>query len=585
MALINFQDLKTVVSAAWLNAVDTIKFTIFADATTKAQARTALTSDLPLEEANGGTGSRTFIGDLLNGLKTLVSYLAIKYPQTAAESAASVTPTNLYIPSHDQIGVLLLQRYGGGTSVTAAANVTAVTNATLVATQLGGGTIRFPSGSMNFNNTLPVATGVNWEGMGKYDTNLMCTAANGVMANNIFVDARGSGIGGFPVDRKIVTFRNLTLDGTNAGNQVKGLAIGWNMRSMPMLQSVRIRKFADYGVGFLDQNWNIDFIDVELDSCGNTVINSSGWIKLASVDGGTFNYINWYNCITEACGSSSSTAGGMNFPTTTANRGFNFIACEWENNRGTDQVLITNTAGIVMTGPYIEMPSGATEAAVGMEFDGCTGSIDGGFISATDSNNKYALQFKSNCDMSARNTHLGTTWNTASVNVQGSILENRNLIQSSGVIATYVLDSTAQLYGDICPRVSAHKNGTDQTGVTTATFTKVTFGTKVFDETNCYASSTYTPQTKRKQRITTCVKFTAGVDQSRVILALYANGAAFKTYTDEMSGTGANSFMCTWLVDNSATNTTWEIYVRQDTGGNLTISGATDETYFMAECV
>ena len=59
MALQNFVDkVGPVVSAAWLNAVDLLKFTIFADSTTKAQARTALTSDAPLEIANGGTGSR-----------------------------------------------------------------------------------------------------------------------------------------------------------------------------------------------------------------------------------------------------------------------------------------------------------------------------------------------------------------------------------------------------------------------------------------------------------------------------------------------------------------------------------------------
>ena len=47
-----------VVSATWLNAVDLLKFTIFADSTTKAQARTALTTDAPLEVTNGGTGQR-----------------------------------------------------------------------------------------------------------------------------------------------------------------------------------------------------------------------------------------------------------------------------------------------------------------------------------------------------------------------------------------------------------------------------------------------------------------------------------------------------------------------------------------------
>jgi len=47
------------ISAAWLNAVDALKFTVFADATTKAAARAALTSDAPMAIGEGGTGGTT----------------------------------------------------------------------------------------------------------------------------------------------------------------------------------------------------------------------------------------------------------------------------------------------------------------------------------------------------------------------------------------------------------------------------------------------------------------------------------------------------------------------------------------------
>jgi len=60
MSLQNFIDkIGPVVSAAWLNVVDSIKYTIFEDAHTKADARTALTADAPMEVENGGTGVRT----------------------------------------------------------------------------------------------------------------------------------------------------------------------------------------------------------------------------------------------------------------------------------------------------------------------------------------------------------------------------------------------------------------------------------------------------------------------------------------------------------------------------------------------
>jgi len=60
MALFNFVDyIGPAVSAAWLNAVDKLKFTIFNDAISKSGARAALTQDAPFEIANGGTGVRT----------------------------------------------------------------------------------------------------------------------------------------------------------------------------------------------------------------------------------------------------------------------------------------------------------------------------------------------------------------------------------------------------------------------------------------------------------------------------------------------------------------------------------------------
>lgn len=60
MALQNFVDkVGPAVSAAWLNAVDVLKYTVFGDAATKAEARAALTSDAPMSIGQGGTGATT----------------------------------------------------------------------------------------------------------------------------------------------------------------------------------------------------------------------------------------------------------------------------------------------------------------------------------------------------------------------------------------------------------------------------------------------------------------------------------------------------------------------------------------------
>ena len=65
MALQNFVDrVGPVISSAWLNVVDSLKFSVFADATTKAAARAALTSDAPMSVGQGGTSATTTSGAL-----------------------------------------------------------------------------------------------------------------------------------------------------------------------------------------------------------------------------------------------------------------------------------------------------------------------------------------------------------------------------------------------------------------------------------------------------------------------------------------------------------------------------------------
>lgn len=513
----------------------------------------------------------------------------ILFPRTQAEITAAVVPTNYAIPSHAAIDDFLIERYGGGVASSASANVTAVTAATAVASAAGGGTVQFPAGTLSFNGPITPLFGVNWRGAAKYATTLSCTMANGVATSNIWINGRGSGSGGFPLDRKIFTISHLTLDGTNAGNQVKCLALGWNMRSMPLLQSVRIAQFADYGVGFLDQNWNIDFIDVEVDTCGKTVANSTGWYKDPAVDGGTFNYINWYNCITEACGTASSTAGGMNLQTTTANRGFGFIACEWENNRGTDQVLISKTADVYFSAPYLEMPAVAAEAVTGIELSGCTGAIDGGFISATDANNDQGLQFKGSCQMSIRNIHFGTTWAVASVDVQGSVIENRNCLKAVGTHATFNLDSSAEIYGDVRPFWMVTSNA-DQTGIVDSTFTKVQWQTESADLTSCFDNATNyraTPRTRGWYSNDVQVRWDTNVTAfDSYLLVVEVNGVTAKEKLLRPTELAAFEQQSHFDVNLTATTDYIEIFVRHVDGGvpaNRTLKTGATVTWWKGE--
>jgi len=130
MGLQNFVDkVGPVVSAAWLNTLDTLKYSIFADAATKAQARTNLTSDDPMEIVNGGTGARTPADARAN---LGISAAETGWPQTADELALGITPIDTGWPPGD------IRRYGAvGDGAHAAANNAAITTALLLSTSTG----------------------------------------------------------------------------------------------------------------------------------------------------------------------------------------------------------------------------------------------------------------------------------------------------------------------------------------------------------------------------------------------------------------------------------------------------------------
>lgn len=118
MPLQNYIDkVGPVVSAAWLNAVDVIKFTIFADAATKAAARTALTLDAALEIANGGTGVRA-----LQALKQAIGEELC----TVGGTANSITLAPLIAPTSYFTGQRLRFIAGGTNTAPVVVNVSSL---------------------------------------------------------------------------------------------------------------------------------------------------------------------------------------------------------------------------------------------------------------------------------------------------------------------------------------------------------------------------------------------------------------------------------------------------------------------------
>lgn len=146
---------------------------------------------------------------------------------------------------------------------------------------------------------------------------------------------------------------------------------------------------------------------------------------------------------------------------------------------------------------------------------------------------------------------------------------------------------------DFDPAVShsfkANKNATDQTGVLSATYTKVTFGTEVWDTSNWYDTGTsrYTPLIAGIYRINARVFFSGVnvVDQERYTAAIYKNGTTAAEDWRSASGVGGFSTNVETLISMNGSTDYLEAFCYGGGAGNKTISGNILYSYFTGSLV
>ena len=138
------------------------------------------------------------------------------------------------------------------------------------------------------------------------------------------------------------------------------------------------------------------------------------------------------------------------------------------------------------------------------------------------------------------------------------------------------------------PIFSANKNETNQTGVVTNVFTKVTFTTERFDIEGAYdaPNSKYIAPFDGKFWFFTHVKWLATADQDNLVIRFYFNGSPSGpngvTVNTGASGTGvASTYGFGWI--ELSKDDYVEVYVRQTSGSDKIIDGGTDDSRF--ECV
>lgn len=128
----------------------------------------------------------------------------------------------------------------------------------------------------------------------------------------------------------------------------------------------------------------------------------------------------------------------------------------------------------------------------------------------------------------------------------------------------------------------AHKNGSNQTGIADITYTKVTFGTEVFDAGSYYdtTNSRWTPPAGPV--LLSCTIFVTGTfttGQSQV--ALYKNGAADAITANYSVTGGAVGGLIATVVDTANGTDYYECFVYADvSSGTSTVLGTATVSYF-----
>jgi hypothetical protein len=472
--------------------------------------------------------------------------------------------TNVQAKLRESVSVMDFGAVGDGVT-----DDTAAIQAAETACLASGQSLYFPAGTYKCLTGL-TKKAVYWQGDGKYKSVLS------FYGSGTFINATGTS----PA-RVICTISDMGFNGTNAAADAVGFTFGWNQRSTPLVR-VHIAQFGHYGIHFNDENWIVDFYDVEVDSCGGQTVNSSGVFKDGTVDAGTWNAISFYNLTVEGCGSASSAAGGIRLVTDNANRGLYFYSPCVEGNFGSAEIFISNMADCQFNNLYMEVIS--AQALNAVELYGVIGGFTGGYITGDNiAVNVDGVKIRAGGAYVENQIEFDkiTILNfITSINSESAKIWT-NQVHGDKIFADP--STSTQYFGDYSPRVSAVKNATQT--VTTGTFQKVTFQTEVYDLCGKFASSTWTPQTIGTYQIDACINWAAAVDQDRLILAIYVNGAANKLTIVRASGTGEQSVNVSAQIRTTAITDTIEIYARQDSGTSKDIVAATSDTYFMASLI
>ena len=156
------------------------------------------------------------------------------------------------------------------------------------------------------------------------------------------------------------------------------------------------------------------------------------------------------------------------------------------------------------------------------------------------------------------------------------------IVTTTGTITVGTTSVTIVDLSTLTVSFLAHKNGTDQTSITSATAVKVTFGSTDWNIGSAYNTSTsiFTPP-PGKYIVTAKLHFTNtnAVDGEAVQVRLYKNGALHRRNINSRPGAIPEAVDLTALVDANGTDT-FEVYAFKGGVGDGTVEGDSFDTWF-----
>lgn len=159
-------------------------------------------------------------------------------------------------------------------------------------------------------------------------------------------------------------------------------------------------------------------------------------------------------------------------------------------------------------------------------------------------------------------------------------VENKLATLASQEIPTFRALVAADL--PLAPGFSVHKNATDQSIASTATWTKLTWSTEEYDTDSAFASNRFTVVTPGVYDMLVSVSIAPSAGSGRCIVSVYKNGAEYRRvsdWTDLIYSQGGKTTV------KAAAGDYFEIYCYQTWNSNMVISGASYVTFWQCQWI